>query len=95
MVIGVCRIRLVIHDNRSLKGKRQVVKSVIGKVRNRFNVSVAEVDFNDSWQTSELGVSAVGNDRAFVNSVMDKALNYIMGLHAAEVTDHSIEILNI
>ena len=95
MVIGVCRIRLLIHDNHSLKGKRQVLKSLTEKVRNRFNVSVAEVGLNDSWRDAEVGVSAVGNDRAFVNSVLDKVLNFVVGLNTAEVVDHYIEILNV
>lgn len=95
MVIGICRIRLLLHDNRSLKGKRQVIKSLVGKVRNRFNVSISEVDENDSWGTSVIGVSAVGNDRAFVNSVLDKTLNFIEGQHLAEVGGHDIEIINV
>ncbi|MEK7774061.1 MAG: DUF503 domain-containing protein, partial [Deltaproteobacteria bacterium] len=56
MVVGICRISLVIHGNASLKGKRQVLKSIIEKVRNRFNVSIAEVGDNDLWQRAELGV---------------------------------------
>ncbi len=94
MVVGVCRISLLIHDNHSLKGKRQVVKSIVEKVKSRFNVSVAEVGDNDLWQRAELGVTAVGNDRAFVNSVMDKVMNFIESLHAAEIVGQNIELIN-
>lgn len=94
MVVGICRISLIIHDNQSLKGKRQVLKSIVEKVKNRFNVSVAEVGDNDLWQRAELGVSAVGNDRAFINSVLDKVMNFIENLHLAEVVDHNIELIN-
>ncbi len=94
MVVGICRISLIIHDNHSLKGKRQVLKSIVEKVKNRFNVSVAEVGSNDLWQRAELGVSAVGNDRAFINSVMDKVMNFIENLHTAEIVDHNIELIN-
>lgn len=95
MVIGTCKITLLIHDNGSLKGKRQVLKSVIEKVRNRFNVSIAEVGDNDLWQRATVGVCAVGNDRAHVNSVMDKVLDFIVGLHTAEVLDHGMELINL
>lgn len=94
MVVGVLRISLLIHDNQSLKEKRQVLKSLMEKVRNRFNVSVAEVGDNDIWQRAEVGVTAVGNDRAFMNSVLDKVLDFIEGLHTAEVVSHEIELIN-
>lgn len=94
MVIGVLRVTLVIHDSHSLKDKRQVLKSVIEKVRGRFNVSVAETGANDLWQRAEIGIAAVGNDKAFVNSVLDRALNFIEGMHLAEVSDTGIELLN-
>lgn len=94
MVVGVLRISLLIHDNQSLKEKRQVLKSLMEKVRNRFNVSVAEVGDNDMWQRAEVGVTAVGNDRAFMNSVLDKVLDFIEGLHTAEVVSHEIELIN-
>ncbi|MBI5810059.1 MAG: DUF503 domain-containing protein [Deltaproteobacteria bacterium] len=94
MVVGICRITLIIHGNGSLKGKRQVLKSVIGKVKNKFNVSIAEVGGQDLWQRAELGICAAGSDRAFVNSVMDSALNFMEGLHLAEITDHEIEMIN-
>lgn len=94
MVVGISTVTLLLHGSHSLKDKRQVLKSVIEKVKNRFNVSVAEVGGNDVWQRAELGIAAVGNDRAFVNSVLDKALLFIEGLHLAEVTDSTIEIVN-
>ncbi|OGP15297.1 MAG: hypothetical protein A2052_08825 [Deltaproteobacteria bacterium GWA2_54_12] len=94
MVIGVLRVTLVLHDSHSLKDKRQVLKSVIEKLRNRFNVSVAETGSNDLWQRAEIGIAAVGNDKAFVNSVLDHVLNFIEGMHLAEVTDSNIELLN-
>jgi uncharacterized protein YlxP (DUF503 family) len=95
MVIGISRVTLIVHESRSLKAKRQALKSIIAKVKNRFNVSIAEVADNDSWQKATLGIAAVGNDRAFVNSVLDKTLSFIEGLHLAEVADSSIEVINL
>ncbi|MDP2690124.1 MAG: DUF503 domain-containing protein [Deltaproteobacteria bacterium] len=94
MVVGVCHITLIIHDNHSLKGKRQVLKSIMEKVKNRFNVSIAEVGANEAWQRAEIGISAVGNDRAFINSALDKVLNFVESLHMAEIAGHDIELIN-
>ncbi len=95
MVIGAMIIELFIHDNQSLKGKRKIVKSMIGKVKSRFNVSIAEVGFNDKWQRIELGVSTVGNDRRFVDSSLASVLSFLESLYLAEIIDSKIEIINL
>src|SRR5690606_15404259 len=77
VVVGVLQITLLLHGNDSLKGKRSVVKSLIERTTNRFNVSMAEVGSNDDHQRALLGVSAVGNDQSFVNSVLDKVLDAV------------------
>ncbi|MBN2418807.1 MAG: DUF503 domain-containing protein [Deltaproteobacteria bacterium] len=95
MVIGAMTIELFIHDNNSLKGKRKIVKSMIGKVKSRFNVAIAEVGYNDKWQRIELGVSAVGNDRRHVDSSLASVLSFIESLYLAEIIDSKIEIINL
>ncbi|UCH06303.1 MAG: DUF503 domain-containing protein [Deltaproteobacteria bacterium] len=95
MVVGTLKLSVYIHNNHSLKEKRKVVKSVVAKVHNKFNVSIAEVGSNDKWQMIELGISAVGNDRRFVNSALDTILSYIDSLYLGEIVDSSIEILNV
>jgi uncharacterized protein YlxP (DUF503 family) len=75
MVVGTLKIEFCLPENRSLKGKRKVVRSMIDKVKSRFNVSVAEVGSNDKWQKIELGISAIGNDRRHI----DSSLNHILG----------------
>ena len=95
MVIGVCKVTLLLHGNRSLKGKRRVLKSIMGKVKFRFNLTIAEVGCNDVWQRAEIGFAAIGNDRAFINSVIDTALSFIEDMQLAEVTDHRIELINL
>ncbi|MBW1714297.1 MAG: DUF503 domain-containing protein [Deltaproteobacteria bacterium] len=95
MVIGTLKLSLYIHNNHSLKEKRKVVKGIVARVRNKFNVSVAEVGSNDKWQMIELGISAVGNDRRFVNSSLDTILSFLESLYLGEIVDSSIEILNI
>ena len=95
MVVGTLKLSLYIHTAHSLKEKRKVVKSIVARVRNKFNVSVAEVGSNDKWQMIELGISAVGNDRRFVNSSLDTILSFLESLYLGEIVDSSIEILNI
>jgi len=95
MVVGILKIDLYLHDNRSLKGKRKVVKSVIDKVKHKFNVSIAEIGSNDKWQKIELGVSAVGNDKRHIDSSLNNILGFVDALYLAEIVDSRIEIFNI
>ena len=83
------------HDNRSLKGKRKVVRSIVDKVKHKFNVSIAEVGSNDKWQRIELGVSAVGNDRRHIDSSLNNILDFVDTLYLAEIVDSSVEIINV
>ncbi len=95
MVVGTLKIILHLHDNRSLKGKRKVVRSMVDKVKHKFNVSIAEVGSNDKWQRIELGVSAVGNDRRHIDSSLNNILDYMDTLYLAEIVDSSVEIVNV
>ena len=63
MIVGVCTIELRLHDAHSLKSKRQVLKSITSRVKNKFNVAIAEVDDQDVWQRAVLGVAVVSTGR--------------------------------
>lgn len=95
MVVGLLKVSMLIPENASLKGKRKVIKSLIGRLKSRFNVAVAEVEDNDLWQRAGLGLSLVGNDRRFVNSALDKVLDYIEREAEAEVIESDMEIINV
>ena len=95
MVVGIGIITFRLHDCRSLKGKRKVVKSIISRMRNSFNASVAEVGSNDIYQRAEIGFSLVGNDKALINSKLDKIFNMVEGLGLAEIIDTEMEIINL
>ncbi len=95
MVVGLGIITLRLHDCRSLKGKRKVVKSIIKQMQNHFNLSVAEVGANDVYQRAEIGFALVGNDRGVINSKLDKVLNMVDGLGLAEMIDTEMEIMNL
>ncbi|MCP4665902.1 MAG: DUF503 domain-containing protein [Deltaproteobacteria bacterium] len=95
MVVGALRIEFIMSDNRSLKGKRKVVRSMIDKVKSRFNVAIAEVGSNDKWQKIELGISAIGNDRRHIDSSLNSVLNFLDALYLAPIVDTEIEIINL
>jgi uncharacterized protein len=94
--VGICKIKLRLPDNLSLKGKRQVVKSLTARLKNKFNVSVAEVEDNDLWQLATLGVCFVSNDQRFTNEVLSKAVEMVVNSQGDfEFLDYEIEILAV
>ncbi|NQT56011.1 MAG: DUF503 domain-containing protein [Desulfobacteraceae bacterium] len=95
MVVGTLRIEFRLSDNRSLKGKRKIVRSMVDKVRNKFNMSIAEVGSNDRWQKIELGVSAIGNDRRHIDSSLNSVLRFLDSLCLAQIVDTEMEIFNL
>ena len=93
MVVGVCRLSLVLGAGQSLKVKRRVLHRIRDRVGNKFNVSIAEVGSNDLWQRIELGLAVAGNDGSHVNSQLDKVQNFIGSLGLAEI-DTWIELVH-
>jgi uncharacterized protein YlxP (DUF503 family) len=95
MVIGIGMITFRLHECRSLKEKRKIIKAIIARLRNNFNASISEVGLNDVYQRSEIGFSIVGNDRQVVNAKIDKLFNMAEELRLAEIIDAEMEIINI
>jgi hypothetical protein len=95
MVIGLGRITLRLHNCRSLKEKRGIIKSTVQRIRNGFNASIAEVEANDSLTVAVIGFALVGNDRRMINSKMDKLIRFTEDLHLAELIETKMEILHI
>ena len=95
MVVGIGIITFRLHDCRSLKGKRKVVKSIISRLRNNFNASVAEIGSNDVHRRAEIGFSLIGNDQAVINSKIDKMVNLAEDLGLAEIIDTEMEIIHL
>jgi uncharacterized protein YlxP (DUF503 family) len=94
LVIGVCRVTLRLPENHSLKGKRQVLKSLISRLHNRFNVSAGEFETQDSWQIASLGVSCVSTDERHADEVMASVIGFIRRERLdAEVLDVETEII--
>lgn len=94
MTIGVCRLTLRLPENHSLKEKRQVLKSITSRVRNRFNVSIAEVDENDRWQLAVLGISCVSNGPQHAQQVISTVVDFIERERPdVEIVDYQVEII--
>ena len=96
MNVGVCRINLRLPENESLKGKRRILKSIISRVGNKFNVAIAEVDNGDMWQLATIGICCVSNDRRHANEVMSRVVDFIINSRPdAEILDYEIEIIPV
>jgi uncharacterized protein YlxP (DUF503 family) len=95
MVVGTLRVAFLLVDNQSLKGKRKVVRSMVDRVKSRFNAAVAEVGSNDKWQMIELGITTVGNDRQHMDSSLNHILSFLDAMGLAQLVDSEMEILNV
>jgi len=93
MVVGILQLRLMIRDAQSLKDKRRIVKSLRDRIRNRFNVSVSEVDSLDRRQQAVLGITLATNDRVFADQVLAKVVDLVRATPGASLVDYETEIL--
>ncbi|HEX6837824.1 MAG TPA: DUF503 domain-containing protein, partial [Polyangia bacterium] len=74
MVVGVCRVTLMVPESHSLKEKRMVLRRIKDRVANKFNCAIAEVGDQDNWQSAEIGFSVVSNEYGFTQSMVQKIL---------------------
>ena len=93
MVVGIGTIHLHLPNSGSLKSKRSVLKSLMARIRNEYNVSIAEVGDNELWQSAVIGVAAVANDPDYVQGLLSRVVEWIEG-HRLDVTvvDYEIEL---
>lgn len=96
MHLGVAQLTLHLAENSSLKGKRMVVRSVVQRVRHRFNVAVAEVDTQDAWQTITLGIVCLSDDPRHANEMLSKVIDFIESERLdAEVGAVDVELIAV
>ena len=81
MVVGLLQVELHLPQSHSLKDKRSVLKSLRDQLRGRFNIAVAEVDANEKWQRATVGVSTVGEDRAYVEGLLKQVTEWLRMTH--------------
>jgi uncharacterized protein YlxP (DUF503 family) len=93
MIVGLCTVELYLPESQSLKDKRQVLLSLKDRLRDKFNVSVAEVGNQDLWQRAILGMACVANEQQHVNQVLDQGLNVIRSMPTVDLVKFQIEFL--
>jgi uncharacterized protein YlxP (DUF503 family) len=93
MVVGLLILEIVIPGSNSLKEKRLALKSIKDKVGSRFNVSIAEIDFQEKWQRTKLGIVQIGNDYGYIDKNLHSVFNLIDQSNQVEIVQHSLEYL--
>ena len=93
MIIGILNIELSIPESNSLKAKRQIIKSLKDKLRRSFNISISETDNHDIWQRCSIGISMVGAEKSFINSALDRILDFVDEIPSVELIDSQLEFL--
>ena len=94
MHIGFCRIELFLPDSQNLKAKRQIARSVVARIRNQFNVTVAEADDNDLWQRLTLGVCCLSNNTKHANEILSNVVAFVeKSRDDLELPDYETEII--
>ena len=93
MIIGTCEIEIIIYEANSLKEKRHVIKSIIERIKARFNASVAEVDYNDLWNRSVIGVAVVSNKKTLCEEMISKIIDFIDNDERVEIINHVTEVM--
>ena len=93
MIVGILTVTLGIPGSNSLKDKRQVVRSILALIRNKFNVSAAEIDHLDLHRRAGLAFACVSNDKILVNSILDKILDYIESNPLCEVVESGMDFV--
>jgi uncharacterized protein YlxP (DUF503 family) len=94
MVVGVLRLTLYISESHSLKEKRGVLRKIKSRVRNEFNVSIAECDGHDLWQKTLLGICQIGTDQAYIDGALRSVVRFIDDMHLVEVGEEEREFLH-
>jgi uncharacterized protein YlxP (DUF503 family) len=90
MIVGILIIELMLFESSSLKDKRIVLKSVKDRLK-KFNVSIAELDFQDKWQRAELGIALIGNQQGFVEKSLRQIFNQLDHSDAFEIINYSFD----
>jgi len=93
MTIGILRLEIFIHDSNSLKAKRMVLHSIKQRLRNSFNVAVAQIDDEDKWQKATIAVVGVERDRKNMNSTLSKIIDFVEGFGNINLINHEMELI--
>ena len=92
MIVGTLQIGLLLHGCQSLKEKRMILNGLKSRIKNKFNVSIAEVDQNEKWQRTTIGIATVANEKKYIQGIFNKILNLINSDVRVELIDQFIDI---
>jgi uncharacterized protein len=95
MVIGTLTVTLQVPDSESLKDKRQVVRSLTSRLRNTFNIAVAEVGDQDLWQSAVIGIACVSSDPRHADEMCQKVLRFVDDNGEALVLGSHFELIHL
>ncbi len=95
MVVATGILEIRIHESRSLKDKRGVLRSIIKRVQNKFSISIAEVGKMDHWKEGQIGFALVGSDVSYITARADGILAFIEDLCLADIVRSDIEIMSL
>ena len=95
MHVGCCSIKFYLHGNRSLKGKRRIVRILKDRLKNNFNVSISEIGSQDLWQNLHMGVVAVNSDPKYLEGQINRVIDAIERMHLAEIMDCQVQITKL
>jgi uncharacterized protein YlxP (DUF503 family) len=93
MLLGVCTINLYFPDSHSLKDKRSIIQSIKLRIRNKFNVSVSEINNHELWKNTTLGISCIGNEKSYLNDVLNEVIKFIERQNKLQLIDFKTSIL--
>ncbi len=93
MIVGVLTLELHLPESNSLKSKRFIIKSLKDRIKNKYNVSIAEVDANDLWQRCVLGAACVANESKVVNQNLDGVRNMVLNMPSVELINSTMKML--
>jgi uncharacterized protein YlxP (DUF503 family) len=94
MFVGTGIIEIYLSESNSLKDKRGILKRIVKRTQNEFNVSVAEIGANEHWKKALIGFAMVGNDKPYINRKIDLIFNFVEELRLAEVVNAKFEIMS-
>ena len=93
MVIGILKLELHIPASNSLKHKRMILNSLKGRLKSRFNISIAEISGHDKWQRAVIAICQVGPDKIYINRAMDKVLRFVESFNGADLLNSETEMI--
>jgi len=92
LIVGVLEVEIFFNGVSSLKEKRRILKSIIDKIKNRFNISIAETDKQEVWQLAKIGIAFVGNEKNYVSQMLASVERYMEDMGKAELVNVQMEL---